>query len=123
MPGFVWTAPAYFMERTARSPEMGMGLTGALSSMVGADHYELLGCKAKNINWCLGAHDIVPVIPLSCFTFAHGGKMELTVGANPHSLLGGKVNLDRICKECVHEEIKGLWNKKKFQYVELLDFC
>lgn len=106
VPGLVWTAPACILDKMMGSREF-KGPSAFLSSMVGVEEtYELLGCPVKNIHWCLAAPDTVPTVPLSCFTFSHGGKMELTLAANPHSIFRNKETLDKICKKFVHEEIE-----------------
>lgn len=87
-----------------------MGIGGGLTSLIGADSYNFMGYPVKSVHPILATHDINPFLPLSCFTFSHGGKMELSMGANPRSLFRHQKILDRITKQLCHNELENFIN-------------
>ncbi len=105
---FLWTLPGSFVENSLGSKDMGIG--GGLTSLIGADSYNFMGFPVRSIHPILATHDINPFLPLSCFTFSHGGKMELSMGANPRSLFRNQKTLDKIAKQLCHDELEKFIN-------------
>lgn len=106
---FIWTLPGSFLENSLGTKDMGIG--GGLTSLIGADSYNFMGFRVKSVHPILATHDINPFLPLSCFTFSHGDKMELSMGANPRSIFRNQRTLDRIAKQLCQDELEKFINE------------
>lgn len=108
----MWTIPVFVLDSamTTKDPGIGAGLT----SLIGGDNYSLLDSNVEAIHPFLAIHDNNIFIPLSCFTFSHSGKLEVTFGAHP-SVFKKQQSLDKFCHKLCHNEYNLLLSRNSEQ--------
>lgn len=105
----LWTLPGSMLESSFTTKDL--GITGGLTSLIGADSYSLFKYPIENIHPILCIHDNAPFMPISCFTFSHSAKLELTMGANPQSIsIKTQQDLDTICHKLCHQVLHEFLN-------------
>ncbi|CAL8143428.1 unnamed protein product [Orchesella dallaii] len=109
MQPLMWTMPRFFVEK-ATADDVGAG--GGLTSLVGAEEgYTFLGNEVTNVHPFIAVPDNNPWLALSCFSFSHKGRMELTFGAHP-SVFGDQGKLNYLCQKLFHDEFYGFLQMK-----------
>ncbi|CAL8143427.1 unnamed protein product [Orchesella dallaii] len=99
----MWLVP-----RLMGEDEIGLdaGSGGGVTSLVGSEQeYTLLGKRVKNVFPWMVITDTTPFTGLNCFTFSHGGKLNLSFGAHP-SVLMKQENLNLFSQKLFHEELE-----------------
>ncbi|CAL8143426.1 unnamed protein product [Orchesella dallaii] len=98
----MWVVPRV-MGEDAVGLDTGSG--GGLTSIVGGEQgYSLLGKNVTNIYPWIALPDNTPFTGLNCFTFAEGGKLNLTFGAHP-SVFKIQENLNNFSEKLFHDEL------------------